>query len=91
MSYDSLWAWNLWWYGIEREWYNIPPLKQKKKKVKKPYTIECRHTGKWSLIFGNHEWHTYSRYKTEKSREQALKDLSKKDKGYIMYRRGKDE
>lgn len=85
---DTLFFWNLWWneqHKINAGFYDRP-----KKKVKKRFVLECKHTGRWSKIFGDDKWHTYHKYKTEKSRDQALKDLSKKGSEYLLFRRGKD-
>jgi len=47
----------------------------KKKKIKKPFIIECKWIRKWCWSKRDNEWHKHSSYQTEKSREQALKKL----------------
>lgn len=71
-----------------------PPIQEpenpvgKRKKSRKAFAIERRYVGKVTRMFFENlrEWHTYRRYRDEKSRDEALRALSRPGRtgGYHM-------
>ena len=64
--------------------------KIKKKKIKKPYTIEIKYGGYWAKPFPSWcDWHTYKRYETEEKRDAALQLIQRKNTfRKVYYRKG---
>lgn len=58
-------------------------------KPKRPFAIEYRFLGavaSYARKHGLSEWRVKGRYKTERDRDQAIANLSRKDVGLIEYR-----
>lgn len=66
-----------------------PPVKHVKKQGKKPFGIQTRFVGDgWGMkLFEElRDWHAYNRYKTEKSRDQALNAIARAPQTRWEYR-----
>ncbi len=60
---------------------------QKKGGSKKPFILEWRYIGPDRVWFikSDREWSIYSRYKTEKARDQAFKAVTHRQKSSHLY------
>ena len=70
-------------------------LKKRKRKSKRSFIIEYRVTRAWRKAHPSwrmwSKWSKWNSYKTETSRDEALKAKAKNDFGMYEFRKGKDE